>query len=327
MNRIVIAPQGFKESLTGLEIAQAMEVGVKRVWPEAETVLVPVADGGDGTLQSLVDASGGRIVTARVADPLGRPRDAEWGALGDERTAVIEMARSSGLALLRESERNPLVTTTYGLGELIRDVLGHGRPELIIGIGGSATVDGGAGMAQALGAGLLDADSKDIERGGGALARLSSIDTSGLDPRLPESSIDVACDVTNPLTGELGAAAVYGPQKGATPEMVSQLDDALGHFADILLRDTGKDVRDIPGAGAAGGLGAGLIAFTDARLSSGADLVLDAVGLNDQLAGADLRDRRRGPGRSLHRLRQGAGRRREASEAPRHARHRHRRIA
>jgi len=288
VKRIVLAPQGFKESLTGLEVARAMEAGVHAVWPEAETVLVPVADGGDGTLRSLVDASGGTIETARVSDPLGRPIEAAWGTLGDGRTAIIEMARSSGLALLQPGERNPLRTTTRGVGELMRATLDRGYRRLIVGVGGSATVDGGAGMAQALGAALLDVEGKPLEPGGGALGRLDRVDLSGLDPRLAETVVDVACDVTNPLTGELGAAAVFGPQKGATPEMVRLLDDGLGRLADVLHRDMGKDVRNLPGAGAAGGLAAGLHAFAGARLRSGADLVLEAVGLDDKLEGADL---------------------------------------
>ena len=288
MRRIVLAPQAFKESLTGLDVARAMDAGLRAVWPEAETVLVPVADGGDGTLRSLVDASGGRTETATVTDPLGRPVEAEWGTLGDGRTAVIEMARSSGLALLRPAERNPLLTTTRGVGELMRAALDRGFRRLIVGVGGSATVDGGAGMAQALGAELLDEAGNPLEPGGGALARLARLDLSGLDPRLAATAVDVACDVTNPLVGELGAAAVFGPQKGATPEMVWLLEDGLGRLADVLLRDTGKDVRYLPGAGAAGGLGAGLHAFAGARLRSGADIVLEAVGLEEKLEGADL---------------------------------------
>ena len=278
--KIVIAPQEFKESLGGIEIAQAMREGVLRVWPDAETQLVPVADGGDGTLQSLVDASDGEIMTATVDDPLGRPIDVVWGALGDGRTAVIEMARSSGLALLKPEERNPLVTSTYGVGQLMSLALDAGYRHLIIGIGGSATSDGGAGMAQALGAKLLDADGNELVRGGGALADLHSIDVSELDARLAESTIDVACDVNNPLCGETGASAIFGPQKGADAAMVEYLDNALHRFGGLLLRDLGKDVMEVPGAGAAGGLGAGLMAFTNARLRPGADIVIDALDLD-----------------------------------------------
>jgi len=288
MNKVVIAPQEFKGSLTALEIARAMETGVKRVLPDAETVLVPVADGGDGTLQSLVDSSGGKVVTTTVTDPLGRPVNAQWGALGDGVTAVIEMARSSGLALLTLEERDPLTATTTGVGELIQVGLEQGFRRFIIGIGGSATNDGGAGMARALGAKLLDNDGADLAPGGAALARLAHIDTSGMDPRLKEAEVVVACDVNNPLCGPTGASAIYGPQKGATPDMVRQLDDALGRYADVIERDLELDIRERPGAGAAGGLGAGLMAFLDAELRAGVDIVLEAVGLADRLPGADL---------------------------------------
>ena len=286
--KIVIAPQEFKESLRGIEIARAMREGVIRVWPDAETELVPVADGGDGTLQSLVDASDGEIMSATVDDPLGRPIDAIWGALGDGQTAVIEMARSSGLAILTPEERNPLITTTYGVGELMLQALDAGYRHLIIGIGGSATNDGGAGMAQALGARLLDADGNELARGGGALTELDRIDVSSLDPRLSETTIDVACDVNNPLCGETGASAIFGPQKGADPETVKYLDAALHRFGELLERDLVQDVMMVPGAGAAGGLGAGLMAFTNARLRPGADIVIDALDLDARLEGASL---------------------------------------
>ena len=286
--KIVIAPQEFKESLRGIEIAQAMREGVSRVWPDAETLLVPVADGGDGTLQSLVDASDGKVMTATVDDPLGRPIEAVWGALGDGRTAVIEMARSSGLALLKPEERDPLVTTTCGVGQLMSLALDAGYRHLIIGIGGSATNDGGAGMAQALGANLLDADGTELVRGGGALAHLRRIDVSGLDSRLADTKIDVACDVNNPLCGETGAAEIFGPQKGADAETVAYLDDALQRYGELLQRDLGRDVMEVPGAGAAGGLGAGLMAFTGAQLRPGADIVIDALDLDARLEGASL---------------------------------------
>ena len=286
--KIVIAPQEFKESLRGIEIALAMREGVSRVWPDAETLLVPVADGGDGTLQSLVDASDGELMTAIVDDPLGRPIEAVWGALGDGRTAVIEMARSSGLALLKPEERDPLVTTTYGVGQLMSLALDAGYRHLIIGIGGSATNDGGAGMAQALGAKLLDSDGDEIVRGGGALADLSRINVSGLDTRLSETKIDVACDVNNPLCGETGASAIFGPQKGADAKTVVHLDNALHRYGNLLQRDLGRDVMEVPGSGAAGGLGAGLMAFTDAQLRPGADIVIDALNLDALLEGASL---------------------------------------
>ncbi len=286
--KIVIAPQGFKGSLTALEVASAIAGGIRKIEPDAEIDLVPVADGGDGTLQALVDSSGGRVVTTSVTGPLGAPVDADWGALGDGDTAVIEMARASGLALLDPSDLDPLNASTIGAGELFKTALDAGHRRFIIGIGGSATNDGGAGMMQALGARLLDADGNDLPAGGAALAGLDRIDVSGLDPRVADLSIDVACDVNNPLCGPDGASAVFGPQKGATPELVEQLDAALARFADVVERDLGRDVRDIPGAGAAGGLGAGLMAFLNAKLKAGVDIVLDAVDLESHLEGADL---------------------------------------
>ena len=286
--KVVIAPQEFKESLRGIEIARAMREGVLRVWPDAETELIPVADGGDGTLQSLVDASDGEILTATVDDPLGRPIEAVWGALGDGQTAVIEMARSSGLVLLKPEERNPLITTTYGVGQLMTLALDDGYRHLIIGIGGSATNDGGAGMAQALGVKLIDTNGNELARGGGALSELDRIDVSGLDERLSDTTIDVACDVNNPLCGETGASAIFGPQKGADTDTVKYLDNALHRLGTLLKRDLGKEVMDVPGAGAAGGLGAGLMAFTNARLRPGADIVIDALNLDTRLDGASL---------------------------------------
>ncbi len=286
--RIVIAPQEFKGSLSALEVARAIERGVKRAAPDAETTLPPVAYGGDGTLQALVDSSGGRVETAIVSGPLGRPVEADWGAMGDGETAVIEMARASGLVLLEPDERDPLRASTRGTGELLKAALDAGFRSFIIGIGGSATNDGGAGLAQALGVRLVDAAGDDLPPGGAALAGLDRIDMSGLDARLHGARVTVACDVNNPLCGETGASAVFGPQKGATPEMVRELDDALAHFADVIERDVGADIRERPGAGAAGGLGGGLMAFLDARLAAGVDIVLDAVGLDDVLPGADL---------------------------------------
>ena len=221
-------------------------------------------------------------------DPLGRPVEAVWGALGDGTTAVIEMARCSGLALLRPDERDPLTTTTFGVGQLMSIALDLGYRHLIIGIGGSATNDGGAGMAQALGAKLIGEDDTELARGGGALSNLRVIDVSGLDPRLSETTIDVACDVNNPLCGETGASAIFGPQKGADAEMVKYLDGALSRYGELLKRDLGKDVMEVPGSGAAGGLGAGLMAFADARLRPGADIVIDALDLDSRLEGASL---------------------------------------
>ena len=288
MPKIVIAPQEFKGSLTAIEIARAIEAGVLRAIPHAETVLAPVADGGDGTLQALVDSSGGRIESTAVTGPLGEEIVAEWGALGDGETAVIEMARSSGLALVDLNDRDPRLATTRGVGDLIVAALDAAQSKFIIGIGGSATNDGGGGMMQALGASLLDGTGCELEPGGAALARLDRIDVSNVDPRVRSASVVVACDVNNPLCGPTGASAVFGPQKGATPEIVAELDAALGHFADVVEQDLGADVRNRAGAGAAGGLGAGLMAILNAELRAGVDIVLDAVGLEERLDGADL---------------------------------------
>ena len=286
--KVVIAPQTFKGSISALDVAKAMSEGVRLVVPDAETVIVPVADGGDGTLETLVEGSGGDIRSVTVTGPLGERRDAEWGAMGDGNTAVIEMARTSGLALVPIDKRNPLTATTYGLGEAIRHACNAGFRRFIVGIGGSATNDAGAGMAQALGVRLLDDEGKDLPYGGAALARLARIDMSGLDERANEAEFMVACDVNNPLTGPKGASAIYGPQKGATPEMVNELDSALAHFAEVVKRDIGANINDVSGAGAAGGLGGGLIAFLNGQLRAGVDIILDAVGLDECLRGADL---------------------------------------
>ncbi|MYA51075.1 MAG: glycerate kinase [Chloroflexi bacterium] len=288
MMKVVIAPQSFKGSISALDAARAMEEGVLRVVPDAGTVLVPVADGGDGTLETLVDATGGEIRSTTVTGPIGKPVAAEWGALGDGQTAVIEMARTSGLAMLSLAERDPLRATTYGLGEVLREALDAGFRSFIVGIGGSATNDGGAGMAQALGVRLLDETGKNLPWGGAALADLRSIDMSGLDERAIDARFSVACDVSNPLTGPEGASAVYGPQKGATPELVQQLDAALKNFAKVVERDTGTSIDAVRGSGAAGGLGGGMMAFLGGSLRAGVDIVLDHVGLDGKLEGADL---------------------------------------
>ena len=286
--KIVIAPQAFKGSISALDAAGAMREGVLRAVPEADVALVPVADGGDGTLETLVEGSEGTVRETTVTGPLGQQRNAQWGAMGDGRTAVIEMARTSGLALVPPERRSPLLTTTFGLGEAILDALDAGFRRFIIGIGGSATNDAGAGMAQALGIRLLNADGRDLPHGGAALARLDRIDLSGLDERAVESEFLVACDVSNPLTGPEGASAIYGPQKGATPEMVAQLDEALKHFARIVKRDLGADIDPVPGAGAAGGLGGGMMAFLGGELNTGVDIVLETIDLDSHLDGADL---------------------------------------
>jgi len=286
--KIVIAPDSYKGSLTALEVADAIKEGIKRVLPGAEIDEVPMADGGEGTVQALVDATDGQMITQEVCDPLGKKIKADFGILGDGKTAVIEMAAASGLPLVPEGKRNPMLTTTYGTGELIRAALDRGCRKLIVGIGGSATVDGGAGMAQALGARLLDKDGKEVPRGGGGVEHLDRIDVSQLDPRIAEASTVVACDVDNPLVGPNGGPEIYGPQKGATPEMVKNLDKYLDNYADIIKRDLGADVKEAPGAGAAGGLGAGLMAFLGAELKLGIDIVIDASGLERHLKGADL---------------------------------------
>ena len=286
--KIVIAPDSFKGSLTALEAADAIKEGVERVIPGAEIDEVPMADGGEGTVQALVDATGGQIITEEVCDPLVNQIEANFGILGDGVTAVIEMAAASGLPLVPEDKRNPMLTTTYGTGELIRAALDRKCKKLIVGIGGSATVDGGAGMAQALGARLLDKNGNEVPRGGGGLEYLDRIDISQLDPRIAEAVTVVACDVDNPLVGPRGGPEVYGPQKGATPEMVKKLDKYLDRYADIIRRDLGVDVKEMPGAGAAGGLGAGLMAFLNAELKSGIDIVIEASGLEKHLKDADL---------------------------------------
>ena len=279
--RVVIAPDSYKGSVSAVGVAAALERGVLRVFPQAEVRKIPIADGGEGTVEALVTATGGEMKQARVRGPLGESVEACWGILGDGQTAVIEMAAASGLPLVPPDRRDPRITTTYGTGELIRAALDAGLRRIIIGIGGSATNDGGTGMAQALGAKFLALDGAELLPGGGALARLATIDLSGLDPRLTETEITVACDVDNPLCGQRGASAVFGPQKGATPAMVAELDAALGHFAGCAQAASGRNVAELAGAGAAGGLGAGLLFFTPAKLRPGVEIVLEAVKFAD----------------------------------------------
>ena len=286
--KIVIAPQSFKGSLSALEVAQAMALGIKRVLPDAETVAVPMADGGEGTVEALVDATCGQIITTDVTGPLGESITAKWGILGDGVTGIIEAAAASGITLVPPGKLNPLITTTYGTGELIGAALNAGCRKLIVGIGDTATNDGGAGMAQALGVRLLDNRGKELPWGGAALARLDRIDISGLDHRLAECQIVSACDVTNLLCGESGASVVYGPQKGASEEMCRRLDEALSHYAKVIRAGLDIEVKDLPGAGAAGGLGAGLVAFLGAELLPGIDIVIESVGLVDHLGDASL---------------------------------------
>ncbi|ALM69965.1 TPA: glycerate kinase [Vibrio vulnificus] len=286
--KIVIAPDSYKESLTAMDVAIAIEKGFKQVLPDAHYVKLPMADGGEGTVQSMVDATGGIIIEHTVTGPLGQRVDGFFGLLGEGKTAVIEMAAASGLHLVSPELRNPLITTTLGTGELIKAALDHGVKHIIVGIGGSATNDGGIGMAQALGIKLLDAYGNTLGHGGGELAKLATIDCSQLDPRLAQVRLEVACDVDNPLCGTKGASAVFGPQKGATPEMVTILDENLAHYATVIKQQLGVDVRDMAGAGAAGGMGAALLGLLNAELRPGIEIVMDAVRLDEIVADADL---------------------------------------
>jgi glycerate kinase len=276
--RVVVAPDSYKGSVSALGVAQAMERGILKVFPNAEVCKIPIADGGEGTVEALVAATHGRLQQAEVSGPLGKRIVADWGILGDGITAVIEMAAASGLPLLAADERNPRLATSYGTGELIRAALDAGLRKIIVGIGGSAGSDGGAGMARALGVRFIDAAGEDLPEGGAALAALARIDMAGIDPRLRDAEITVACDVDNPLCGPRGAASAFGPQQGATPEIVAELERALRHYSVVLERATGRNVAEAPGAGAAGGLGAGLLSFTGAKLGPGVEIVLAAVG-------------------------------------------------
>jgi len=284
--KIVIAPDSFKESLTALQVADAIEAGMREIWPDAAYVKVPVADGGEGTVQAMIDATGGRRVDVRVTGPLGKAVDAFYGDAG--RLAVIEMAAASGLEGVPPDLRDPRTATSRGTGELIRAALDAGARRFILGVGGSATNDGGAGMLQALGVRLLDADGKDLGPGGAELARLDRIDVSGLDARVRDADFRIACDVDNPLTGPRGASAVFGPQKGATPAMVEQLDAALAHFADVIQRDLDQDIAQSPGAGAGGGIAAAMVVFLQGQLRPGIEIVMEAVGLDAAVRDADL---------------------------------------
>jgi len=286
--KIVIAPDSYKESLSALDVATAIELGFREIFPQAEYIKLPVADGGEGTVEAMVAATQGRIVEVTVTGPLGTQVEGFYGLSGDEQSAFIEMAAASGLELVLPEQRNPLITTSWGTGELIRHALDAGVKHIIIGIGGSATNDGGAGMVQALGAKLLDSEGNPLGQGGGALETLARIDISELDRRLHDCRIEVACDVTNPLTGKEGATAIFGPQKGATPEMITRLDAALAHYAELIKRDLDLDVLDLAGGGAAGGMGAALFAFCGAELRQGIEIVTDALHLDRYVAEADL---------------------------------------
>ncbi|MYM39751.1 glycerate kinase [Duganella qianjiadongensis] len=286
--KIVIAPDSFKESLSALEVASAIEAGFREIYPAADYHKLPMADGGEGTVQALIDASGGQRIERTVAGPLGQPVQGFYGLMGDGCTAVIEMAAASGLELLAPQQRDALHASTYGTGQLIRAALDAGARHFILGVGGSATNDGGAGMLQALGARLLAADGQELPGGGAALAQLDQIELSGFDARLAQSSFQIACDVDNPLVGPHGASVIFGPQKGATPEQVLQLDSALRHYAAVLERQFGQQVAHLPGAGAGGGIGAAMLVFLRGSLRPGSDIVAQAVGLAEAIADADL---------------------------------------
>ncbi len=286
--RILVAPQEFKGSLTAQDAADAIARGMSAALPDAEVIALPLADGGPSTVDILVQATGGNFRESPAHDPLGRPLKARWGVLGDKRTAVIEMAAASGLVLLNADERDPTRTTTVGTGELLLAALDARFRRIIVGMGGSATNDGGAGLASSLGVRLFDADGRDLPPGGAALAGLHEIDVSGLDPRVSETAVVAATDVQNRLCGANGASLVYGPQKGASDSIARRLDAALARYAEVIDRNLGISIVDVPGAGAAGGLGAGLIAFCGASIEPGFDVIAEAVGLHAAIERADV---------------------------------------
>jgi len=289
--KVIIAPDSFKGSLSSIQAAEAIERGIKKAAlaysENVEVAKVPMADGGEGTVEAIISAVGGKIIPTKALDPLGRPIDSFFGVLPDN-TAVIEMAAASGLNFLKEEERNPLKTTSYGTGQLIKAALDMGCENIIIGIGGSATNDGGVGMAQAIGVEFLDKEGKQIGFGGGELSKIYKIDISHLDGRVKNAKFTIASDVKNPLCGPEGASAIYGPQKGATPEMIEILDKNLDHLAKIIKRDLGKDIKDLPGAGAAGGLGAALMAFLDAQLRPGIEIVMELSNFKEKVKDANI---------------------------------------
>jgi glycerate kinase len=286
--KIVIAPDSFKDSLSAQGVADAIALGLAQVWPDALLIKCPMADGGEGTVESILAACEGELQRTQVRGPLGTTVEAAWGWLPQSHTAIIEMAEASGLQLVPPGKRDACFSSTFGTGELIRAALDVGAQRVILAIGGSATNDGGAGAMQALGVKLLDAQGRTLAPGGLALAQLARIDMSEIDPRLAEVRFDIAADVNNPLCGPHGASAVFGPQKGASPEQVEQLDRALGHFAERCAQVLNKDVRDEPGSGAAGGLGFAAKAFLGAQFKAGVEVVAELVGLEDAVKGADL---------------------------------------
>lgn len=286
--RFVLAPDSFKESMSAKKACEAMERGIRKVLPDAEVIHVPMADGGEGTVDALVDGSDGTRIEVVVSGPIPTEKvTTYYGLLADKKTAVMEMAKANGIELLAENQRNPLLTSTYGTGEMIKAALDHGAERIIIGIGGSVTNDGGAGMAQALGVRLLDEENNELPAGGGALSKLARIDVTNIDSRIKNTEIIIASDVTNPLTGPKGASVVFGPQKGATPEMVEELDKNLVHYAKVIEKELAIDIADQPGAGAAGGLGAGLLVFAGASMRSGVELVIELTHLEEVISQTD----------------------------------------
>lgn len=285
---LLIAPDAFKDCLSARQVATSLSLGIEKIMPETQIQIIPMADGGEGTVESVIDATGGEHIKCVVKDPLMREIPSFYGITGDGSTAVIEMAAASGIELLKKEERNPWMTSTFGTGQLIRDALEKGCNKILLGIGGSATNDAGAGMAEALGVKFSSASGNPVGPGGGALSEVEMIHMEGLDPRIASTKIMVACDVSNPLTGPKGASAIYGPQKGADGDMVRKLDSNLVHFSAVIREQLGKEVDEVPGAGAAGGLGAGLMAFLSGRLMPGFDMIADAVNLEEKIKQADL---------------------------------------
>ena len=285
---IVIAPDSFKECLSATEVAKNIAKGILNVHPKAKITTLPISDGGEGLLESLVTPFGGKIISVKVKDPLERNINSHYGILKDGKTAVIELAKASGLELLNDEEKDPLITTTFGTGQLIKDALNKGCRKFIIGIGGSATNDGGAGIAKALGAKFLNANNEEIKQGGRNLNTLNRIDLSNFDARIKDCEIIVACDVTNPLTGINGASFVYGAQKGGGLEDLKKLDESLKKYAEVIKATFNKNIDSIPGAGAAGGTGAGLLTFLNAKLTNGIELILETIQLESYIKTADL---------------------------------------
>ncbi|MXZ33673.1 MAG: glycerate kinase [Acidobacteria bacterium] len=286
--RILVAPNAFKESLSAVDAAAAISRGLLKVLPNSRITQLPIADGGDGTLEAVVEGTHGKIFRARVLDPLGKKIFAHYGLTGDGKTAVIEMSRASGLALVPTSQRNPMRCTSYGTGQLIKAALKRGVHDIILGIGGSATVDGGIGALQALGVEFLDRRGRPVGWGGNGLKSIARIDMDRINPLLKRARILVACDVDNPLVGPRGSAAVFGPQKGATPGMVRKLDERLGRLGKLIQQTTGRDVSQVAGSGAAGGIAGGFMGLLGARLSPGSDLVFDLLQVEEQVKKADL---------------------------------------